>query len=110
MDDDRDTTTRDQTRVVVLVSLVATGLIQLIWVPILAVAQDGFRPMSVALPIMLLLVLGTVPGLLVGLFQLTCRRPRTYGLLSIAASALPYGTFLLSTWLLLTYRGIRLGD
>jgi hypothetical protein len=44
------------------------------------------------------------------LFQLTCRRPRTYGLLSIAASALPYGTFLLSTWLLLTYRGIRLGD
>jgi hypothetical protein len=102
--------TRKVTLGVACVSIASTGLLMLIWVPIAATAEDGFRPMGAASILLLLLAAGTVPGFVAGLVQTALWRPRVYGLISVAVSALPYAALRLSTWLLLDLRGVHMGS
>jgi hypothetical protein len=92
---------------VVYLSVAATGLLMLEWVPAAAAATPGgnFHCMRIVPLMALCLVVGTVPGLVVGFAQLWWR-PRLYGLVSLAAGCLPYFAFQLTSWLLLDLRGI----
>ena len=111
MPERRPPKTRSFTVGVASVSIASTGLQLLVWVPVALSASPeySFRPMSVAPILLLTLVVGTVPGALIGLGQLLFS-PRRYGLISLAVACLPYLSLQFTTWLLLDLRGIRFAD
>jgi hypothetical protein len=99
--------TRAMTVSMAAVSAVSTGLLLLLWVPVMwsADLDHSFRPMSLMWPTLILLTIGTIPAALVGCGQLFCQ-PRIYGLITLAASAVPFAAFKVANWLLLDLRGI----
>jgi hypothetical protein len=103
--------TRMATLLVAVLSGGTTGVLLLVWLPIVVFPPApglSFRPMMPAFISAHCLAIGTVPGVLVGLGQLFWR-PRGYGLLSLAISALPYATCVFLV-LLLDLQGVTWGD
>jgi hypothetical protein len=103
--------TRQVTLGLTRLSLASAGLLLLIWIPVAATAGNGSPPPISPRMIEFMLVLwviGTVPAFLIGVAQMALWRPRVYGLLSLALSALPLTAIRPASWLLLALRGVRI--
>lgn len=104
--------TRIWTLIVGCFSLASVVSFLIVYAPEAFAATPGTRFRAMA-PVPLLAavwaVWGWLPGLVIGTRQLFWR-PRVYGLISIALSALQFACFRLAQWLLMDLRGITWGS
>lgn len=91
-------------------SLLSSGLISIIWIPVTlnAPTEVSFRPMILSAVLALIVITGFLVTAFVA-FKHICIGPRWIGLLLLVVSTIPYLLLRLLTWLLVDLRGIHFG-